>query len=67
MSAEQRIYFHMNGKQRCFSTVNRNEFNLILRLLTECGYEVGIDIKMPQYLVTREVYLKVSENIEKIS
>jgi hypothetical protein len=60
-----RIYFPMNGKARCFGSTDERDYNLVLKLLLDCGYKIKADIKSPTAWVTRTIYLEVQDETEK--
>ena len=59
-----RIYFTMNGKNRCFGSTDERDYNLVLQLLLNCGYKIKADIKSPASWVTRTIYLEVQDETE---
>jgi hypothetical protein len=60
-----RIYFTINGKARCFGSTDERDYNLVLKLLLDCGYKIKADIKSPLSWVTRTIYLEVKDETEK--
>lgn len=60
-----RIYFPMNGKDRCFGSTDERDYKLVLRLLLDCGYKIKADIKSPLSWVTRTIYLELQDETEK--
>lgn len=59
-----RIYFTMNGKDRCFETTDERDYNLVLQLLLNCGYKIKSDTKSPTAWVTRTICLELQEETE---
>lgn len=61
-TGEVRIYFPMNGKERCFGSTDES-YKLVLHLLLDCGYKIKSEINSPTSWLAKKIYLEYAEKL----